>query len=49
MQDSHRRLIRRAPEEEEKGGAEEGVDWHGGTGGRVGSVGACLRNSRNLK
>lgn len=49
MQDSHLRFIGRAPEEEEKGGAEEGVEWHGGTGGRVESFGASLRSSRNLK
>lgn len=46
MQDSHLRFIRRAPEEEEKGGAEGG---EGGTGGRVDSAGACLGNSGNLK
>lgn len=48
-QDAHLRLTRRVPEQEERGGAEEGVEWHGGTGGRVESVGACLRNSRSIK
>lgn len=48
-QDSHLRLKRRAPEEEEKGGADKRAEWHGGTGGRVESVGACLRKRRNLQ
>lgn len=48
-QDSHLRLTRRAPEEGEKGGVEEGVEWQGGTGGSVESVKAGLRNSGNFK
>lgn len=48
VQKSHLRLLRRAPVEGEKGwwgGRVEGDEWQGGTGGRVGSFGTCLRET----
>ncbi len=50
-QDSHLLLLNRGPVEGEEGwwGRGEADEGQGGTGGRVESVGACLRNSANTE